>query len=113
MKKRRIIRDLPLSLTLSEDEDRKLDQLVVMLGADTRSDAVRMIITSLYDTAPDGITVKNSRYPLEESRKRGIAKQLALVAESICDSYCRFPRETASEDELQSICEDCPVNYML
>lgn len=62
---------------------------------------------------PSGGIVKNSRYPLEESRKRGIAKQLALVAESICDSYCRFPRETASEDELQSICMDCPVNCML
>lgn len=113
MKKRRIIRNLPLSLTLSEDEDRELDQLVVMLGADTRSDAVRMIITSLYDAAPDGITVKNCRYPFSEKRKHGIAKQLTLVAESICDTYCRFPGETASDDELHSICDECPVNYML
>lgn len=32
------------------------------------------------------------------------------VATQVCDKLCRHPREIAEQEELDKVCEECPVN---
>lgn len=41
------------------------------------------------------------------------SQQLEVIAEKICDEYCRFPRECSCEDELDEHCLKCPINYFM
>lgn len=41
-------------------------------------------------------------------------KEVESMAEVFCDNYCRFPRESANEDELQEQhCDCCPLIKVL
>ena len=32
------------------------------------------------------------------------------VIEAICDEYCKWPFNTETQDDLNRICENCPLN---
>lgn len=34
------------------------------------------------------------------------------AVEVMCDRYCKFPEQAASQDELTDICNDCPINTL-
>lgn len=38
-----------------------------------------------------------------------ITRMLEEVAAEICDEYCKYPNELASQEELEKICEKCPL----
>lgn len=38
-----------------------------------------------------------------------VSKRIEEVCEEICDHYCRYPRELDSVEELDCICDCCPL----
>ena len=51
MRRKRVKRDMPLSVLLSEEEDDKLNRLVDIFGMDSRSDTIRKLIVLAYDSS--------------------------------------------------------------
>lgn len=39
-------------------------------------------------------------------------KRLEKLTEKFCDKYCKFAREIKNQDELDEICESCPMNEL-
>lgn len=35
------------------------------------------------------------------------------IAEQICDGYCRYSNEIIHQEELDRICEKCPLNELI
>lgn len=58
MRRKRVKRDMPLSVMLSKEEDDKLNRLVDIFGMDSRSDTIRKLIISAYDSPNTGRQVK-------------------------------------------------------
>jgi len=42
--------------------------------------------------------------------KEIIVTTLEEMCELMCDNYCRYPDTVASQEELDDICESCPLN---
>lgn len=42
-----------------------------------------------------------------------IISMLTKTAEEICDGYCKYPGSCTSDEELQDICEQCPITMDL
>ena len=38
-----------------------------------------------------------------------ITRMLEEIAAEICDEYCKYPNELASQEELNKICKKCPL----
>ena len=38
-----------------------------------------------------------------------ITGMLEEIAAEICDDYCKYPNEVASQEELNKICAKCPL----
>lgn len=38
------------------------------------------------------------------------SKRLREVIEIMCDDYCKWPKEATSDEQLEDICSDCPLN---
>ena len=38
-----------------------------------------------------------------------ITQILEEIAAQICDEYCKYPSQIASQEELDRICESCPL----
>lgn len=34
------------------------------------------------------------------------------AVEAMCDRYCKYPEQTATQEELTDICNDCPINTL-
>lgn len=32
------------------------------------------------------------------------------ICKAICDKYCKYPYEEHTEEEMDEICKDCPLN---
>lgn len=58
MRRKRVKRDMPLSVMLSKEEDDKLNRLVDIFGMDSRSNTIRKLIISAYDSPNTGRQVK-------------------------------------------------------
>lgn len=37
---------------------------------------------------------------------------LEEMCELMCDNYCRYPEETRDQEELDTICESCPLSKL-
>ena len=37
---------------------------------------------------------------------------LEKAQKEVCDDLCRFPRQNRSEEEMRSICNNCPLNRL-
>lgn len=40
-------------------------------------------------------------------------KTLEELTGEFCDNYCKYPNSCSSEDELDIVCEQCPMNRMV
>ena len=49
----------------------------------------------------------------EESCMGDIQRQAEEVAGEICDHYCKHPQTAAGQEELDRICDGCPLNRLL
>lgn len=58
MRRKRVKRDMPLSVMLSKEEDDKLNRLVDIFGMDSRSNTIWKLIISAYDSPNTGRQVK-------------------------------------------------------
>lgn len=50
------------------------------------------------------------------NEEKGIPAQLHKVVEKLCDQYCKYPQMYPNEEqqeELEKICEDCPLNILI
>lgn len=34
------------------------------------------------------------------------------AVEAMCDRYCKYPEQTATQEELTDICNNCPINTL-
>lgn len=39
--------------------------------------------------------------------------KLVDTVEQMCDKYCRFPKEPGAQEDLEAICEKCPLNNIM
>lgn len=37
---------------------------------------------------------------------------LEKAQQEVCDDLCRFPRQNRSEEEMRSLCRNCPLNRL-
>ena len=40
------------------------------------------------------------------------SKKLEKITEKFCDKYCKFADTVSNQDELDGICENCPMNEL-
>lgn len=38
-----------------------------------------------------------------------ITRMLEEIAAEICDDYCKYPHEVSEQEDLEKICEKCPL----
>ena len=38
-----------------------------------------------------------------------VSQRIEEVCEEICEHYCRYPRELSSAEELDYVCDTCPL----
>lgn len=39
-------------------------------------------------------------------------QRLEEITEQFCDGYCRYARECTDQDELDAVCDSCPMNHL-
>jgi len=40
------------------------------------------------------------------------SKELQKITEEFCDRYCKYPFICSKQDDLDAICEECPMNKL-
>ena len=40
------------------------------------------------------------------------SERLEKITEKFCDKYCKYPYVIKKQDELDDICENCPMNEL-
>ena len=40
------------------------------------------------------------------------SEALEKINEKFCEKYCKFPQECKNQNELDIICEECPMNEL-
>lgn len=40
------------------------------------------------------------------------SERLEKITGEFCDKYCKYPCKTKNQDELDEICESCPMNEL-
>lgn len=46
------------------------------------------------------------------SKMSNLASVLDEVKQNICDKYCRFPYEVEDQEQMDELCERCPLNKL-
>lgn len=48
----------------------------------------------------------------KEDKKQTIPEIIEEVKIDICDNYCKYPNEIKDDEELNDICEKCPLGRL-
>lgn len=40
------------------------------------------------------------------------SEALEKITEKFCEKYCKFPQECKDQNELDDICDECPMNEL-